>query len=122
MLLFPASVRVYLFASPCDLRKGFDGLSALVDAALGRSSLSGHLFVFTNKRADQVRILFADRTGICFLAKRLAQGTFRRVLSPDGQAYVEVEAAELGLLLEGIELAGARRRKRWRNPAAAAAP
>lgn len=120
MLPFPGSVRVYLCTTPCDLRKGFDGLSALVTSTLALDPLSGHLFVFLNKRADQVRILFFDRTGLCVLAKRLAQGTFRRVVA-EGQSHVEVDAAELSLLLEGIDLRGARRRKRWRAPPAQAA-
>jgi len=120
MLPLPSSVRVFLCAAPCDLRKGFDGLSAIVDSAWGLDPLAGHLYVFINKRGDQVRLLFCDRTGICVLAKRLAQGTFRRVEAAEGQAHVEVDAAALGLLLEGIELRGAHRRKRWRAPPAAA--
>ncbi len=120
MFPLPGSVRVFLYAAPCDLRKGFDGLSALVTCALGHDPFGGHVFLFLNRRADQARLLFADRTGVCVLAKRLAQGTFRRVVAPDGQAHVEMDAAELGLLLEGIELRGAPRRKRWSNPAFAA--
>jgi transposase len=116
MMLFPGSVRVYLCAVPCDLRKGFDGLSGMVTSSLGLDPLSGHLFAFLNKRGDQVRILFCDRTGLCVLAKRLAQGTFCRVVAPDGQTHVEVDSSALALLLEGIDLRGAHRRKRWRTP------
>jgi transposase len=101
------------------MRKSFDGLSALVLSALGLDPLSGHLFVFLNRRRDQVRILFFDRTGYAVVAKRLARGTFRRVREAgSGRAYAEVDGAELGLLLEGIDLRGAKRGARWRPPPA----
>jgi transposase len=117
MLPFPSSVRIYLAEAPCDMRKSFDGLSALVLSALGLDPLSGHLFVFLNRRRDQVRILFFDRTGYAVVAKRLARGTFRRVREAgSGRTYAEVDGAELGLLLEGIDLRGAKRGARWRPP------
>lgn len=115
MLMLPPSTRVYVATSPTDLRKGFDGLSAAVMQFLGEDPSSGHLFVFHNRRGNQVRVLFWDRTGYCILAKRLARGTFHLGWPvPQGARHVEVDAAELGLMLEGIELDGARRRKRWR--------
>jgi transposase len=115
MLTMPPSVRVYIAAQPTDLRKSFDGLSALVAQTFGQDPLCGHLFVFRNRRGDQIRVLFWDRTGYAILGKKLARGRFHLACEvPAGATHVEVEAAELSLMLEGIDLAGAVRRKRWR--------
>jgi transposase len=116
MLTFPSNVRLYLATSPTDMRKGFDGLSTLVESELGMSPLRGDLFIFLNRRATQVRILFWDRDGYCVLAKRLEQGTFRRVKAADGGAGMEIDAGELAMLLEGIDAKHVRRRKRYRKP------
>jgi transposase len=101
---------------PTDLRKGFDGLSALVQSELGLSPMRGDLFIFLNRRATQVRILFWDRDGYCVLSKRLEQGTFRRVRTAEGSAGVEIDAGELAMLLEGIDAKQVRRRKRYKVP------
>lgn len=114
MLTFPSSVRLYLATAPTDLRKGFDGLSTLVQSELGLSPLRGDLFIFLNRRATQVRILFWDRDGYCVLGKRLEQGTFRRVRAADGGAGVEIDAGEFAMLLEGIDAQRVRRRKRYK--------
>jgi transposase len=115
VLTMPPSVRVYLAAQPTDLRKSFDGLSALVAQTFGQDPLCGHLFVFRNRRGDQIRVLFWDRTGYAILGKKLARGRFHLAREvPAGATHVEVEAAELSLMLEGIDLSGAVRRKRWR--------
>jgi transposase len=74
MLTFPSGVRLYLATSPTDLRKGFDGLSTMVQAELGLSPLRGDLFIFLNRLATQVRILFWDRDGYCVLAKGHERG------------------------------------------------
>ena len=116
MLTFPSNVRLYLATSPTDLRKGFDGLSTLVESELGLSPLRGDLFIFLNRRATQVRILFWDRDGYCVLGKRLEQGTFRRVRAADGGAGVEIDAGEFAMLLEGIDARHVRRRKRYKRP------
>ena len=84
--------------------------------------LSGHLFVFRNRRGDQVRVLFWDRNGYALYSKRLARGRFHFAWKPGADAtHVEVEAAELSLMLEGIDLAGARRRPRWQSATSPAA-
>ena len=115
MLTLPPSVRVYIAAEPTDLRKSFDGLSALVSQRFGTDPLCGHLFVFKNRRGDQVRVLFWDRTGYMIVAKKLARGRFHLACDlPKGATHVEVEAAELSLMLEGFYLSEAVRRKRWR--------
>lgn len=116
MLTFPAGVRLYLATAPTDMRKSFDGLSALVQGELGRSPLSGDLFIFLNRRGTQVRILFWDRDGYCVLAKRLEQGTFRRIRTSEGDAGVEIDAGELAMLLEGIDAKEVKRRKRYKVP------
>ncbi|WP_437986660.1 IS66 family insertion sequence element accessory protein TnpB [Sorangium sp. So ce117] len=115
MLTLPPSVRVYIAAEPTDLRKSFDGLSALVSQRFGADPLCGHLFVFRNRRGDQMRVLFWDRTGYMIVAKKLARGRFHLACDlPKGATHVEVEAAELSLMLEGFDLSEAVRRKRWR--------
>jgi len=115
MLTLPPAVRIYLATTPTDLRKGFDGLSSAVMQVIGQEPTSGHLFLFRNRRGDQIRVLFWDRTGYCIFAKRLAQGRFHWPIptSPDAR-HVTLDAAELGLILEGIDLTTARRHKRFR--------
>ena len=113
MLTVPPSVRIYLASEPADMRCSFDGLMARVDAVLEKDPFSGHLFVFRNRRGDRVKILFWDRAGFCLWYKRLEKGTF--CFPSASKASVEVEAAELMLLLEGIDLRGARRRPRWQE-------
>ena len=111
MLTFPPTVRVFLAIEPADMRRSLDGLAALTREVLKHDPLSGHLFVFRNRRSDRVKVLVWDRSGLCLWYKRLERGrfTFPAVDGPE----VEVEAAELSLLLEGIDLAGAKRRPRF---------
>jgi transposase len=118
MLTLPPSVRIYVAAHPVDARKSFDGLAALVEAEFGLTPMSGHLFVFLNRRAHVAQILFWDRNGFCIVKKRLEAGTFRLARDAEGEAtHVEIDSAELALMLEGIDLAGATRRKRYRHAA-----
>ncbi len=122
MLTLPPSVKIYVAASPVDCRKSFNGLSSMVESTFRVDPLSGHLFVFLNRRGDQIRLLFFDRTGYCIVSKRLERGTFRLVRqAKDGSQHVEVDSGELSLMLEGIELDGAKRRPRWRPPPSAEA-
>jgi transposase len=111
MLMPPPSVRVFVAAVPVDLRRSFDSLAACTEELLHQDPLSGHLFVFRNRSGDRVKILYWDRTGYCLWYKRLEKGTFHLPSSVGGGA--EISAAELVLLLEGIDLAGARRRPRF---------
>lgn len=116
MLTLPSSVRVYLASEPTDMRRSFDRLAAMVEAVFGFDITEGHLFVFLNRRRDQAKCLFWDRTGLCILHKRLEAGTFRRVRDAGtGELHIEIDAAELGLMLEGIDLSNAKRRKRFRR-------
>lgn len=119
MLTLPPSVKIYVSAQPVDARKSFDGLAALVEAEFGLEPLSGHLFVFFNRRGHVAQLLFWDRSGFCILRKRLEAGTFRLAHEIDaGATHVEINSAELALMLEGIELAGAKHRKRYQHHAA----
>ncbi len=114
MLTLPPSVKIYMATEPVSAHKSFDGLSALVQSHFGHDPLSGHLYVFVNRRRHVAQILFWDRHGFCVVKKRLESGTFRPLRAPSGETtHVEVDAAELALMLEGIDLAGARRRKRY---------
>ena len=86
----------------------------LVRDVLQHDPLSGHLFIFFSKRRDRVRIVYWDRNGFAMWTKRLEAGRFSSTFSADGRLSVSnMEAAELALIIEGIDLAGARRRARW---------
>jgi transposase len=115
MLSLPPSVRLFVATHAVDGRKGPDSLMALVRDSLRLDIFSGHLFVFFSRRFERVRIVYWDRDGIAMWTKRLEQGRFRLGAgSADGQLDVRsLEAAELALILEGIDLAGSRRRARW---------
>jgi transposase len=120
MLTLPPSVKIYVAAQPVDARKSFDGLSALIEAEFGLEPLSGHLFVFLNRRGHVAQMIFWDRNGFCIVKKRLEAGTFKLARVVEGAAtHVEIDSAELAMMLEGIELAGAKRRKRYRHDQAA---
>jgi transposase len=121
MIALPASVRVYLCTTPCDMRKSFDGLHQLVRESLGLDAFAGHLFVFANKRRDRVKVLYWDHDGFAIWAKRLEQGTYAIPFEGEAGAHNELTSAELGALLSGIDLAQATRRKRYRRTSAAAA-
>jgi hypothetical protein len=115
----PASVRIYLCTKPADMRKSFDGLQGMVREFLGQDPLSGHLFLFFNRRRDRIKLLWWDRDGLVIWYKRLEAGTFQE-LRPSfttgrssGEAGIELGTTELALLLTGVDLASARRRKRY---------
>jgi transposase len=121
MMHLPASVRVYLCTVPCDMRRSFDGLHALVTRTMQLDAFGGHLFVFSNRRRDRVKILYWDRDGFAVWAKRLEEGTYAMPFGDDQEARREITAQELGALLSGIDLSVARRRKRYRRKCAEAA-
>jgi transposase len=116
MLTLPPSVKVYLSAGATDMRRSIDGLSALVRERLRLEPLSGHLFLFRNRRGDRIKILVWDRSGFWVFYKRLEQGTFAWP-SEDQVEPVEMRGADLMLLLSGVDLGGSRRR-RWYERAA----
>ena len=114
MFTLPSSVRISVASEPTDLRRGFDGLSALTRSVIGADPMSGHLFVFLNRRRDRIKVLLWDRTGYLLLYKRLERGTFRIPVEPRaGHRHVEIDAGELTLMLEGLDLRQAGRQQRW---------
>lgn len=108
MLSFPPTVQVYLACEPVDMRKSYDGLSGCVEQILQADPLSGHLFVFFNRRRNQVKILVWDRTGYCIYCKRLELGRFTIPKENSISDY-----ARLLLVLEGIDLSTAQQRRRF---------
>ena len=113
MLTWPPTVRIFVSTQPTDMRRSFDGLAMMTRDNMGQDQLSGHLFVFFNRRSDRVKIMFWDRSGFCIWYKRLEQGVFRLPQSIVNAPNPEVEVTDLSLILEGIDLSSARRRKRF---------
>lgn len=113
MLTLPPSVRIYLATAPVDCRKSFDGLAALVRNVFGQDPLSGHIFVFRNRRGDHLRALVWDRSGFVLLCKRLESGVFRWPPAAADAAEVTVDPAQLAMLLDGVDLSTVRRSPRW---------
>jgi transposase len=111
MLSLPPSVRIFVSREPADMRKSFDGLSALAREVATEGPMSGHLFVFFNRSRSHVKILWWDRTGYSVLAKRLEAGRFRFLDRVDpSMSRLELSSSELMLILEGIDLTQAKRR------------
>jgi transposase len=111
-MFFPeGQVRVHVYGQPTDMRKSFDGLYALTRQELAQDPLSGRLFVFINRRATQMKVLYWDRTGFCVWAKRLEQGRF--LSDWRGATTREMDWTGLKLLLEGIEAKVVRKRYRY---------
>ncbi len=106
MISLPGSARVWLAAGVTDLRKGFDGLSALVQLQLSEDPFSGHLFVFRGRAGDRIKVLWWDGDGLCLFTKRLERGRF--VWPQASSGTVALTTAQLSMLLEGID---------WRRPA-----
>jgi transposase len=111
MIAVPGGTRVWLAAGVTDLRKGFDGLAAVVQLQLSEDPFSGQLFVFRGRRGDRVKILWWDGDGLCLYAKRLEGGRFVWPQARDG--VVALSAAQLSMLLEGID---------WRRPRRTSVP
>lgn len=114
MILLPRSVRVYVATAPANLRKSFEGLSNEVRSVLALDPLSGHVFLFLNRRRTQVKMLVMTRGGFTIVHKRLERGrfTFPEQVVP-GAKQVEIEAHELSALLEGLEPSPRPAARRW---------
>ena len=106
MIGLPANTRVWIVAGHTDMRKGFDGLAALVQTALAANPFCGHVFVFRGRRGDIIKLLWFDGQGLLLLSKRLERGRFVWPQATGGS--VALTAAQLSMLLEGID---------WRMPA-----
>lgn len=120
MLSVPGRVKIFLCLAPTDMRKSFDSLSALVSDTLAQDPLSGHLFVFRSKRGDRVKLLYWEDTGYALWYKRLEAGTFRfPAATREDQSSLTISAADLAMLLDGVDLASVKRRQRYRRVACA---
>ena len=118
MLTLPPSTRVFVATRPADMRRSFDGLLALVRDFLGHDDpFAGHLFVFTNKRGDRLKVLWWDRDGLAIFYKRQEEGCYRFPASSGDAPQIEMTAADLQLLLQGIDPAKVHRAQRYRRPA-----
>jgi len=118
MFTLPSAVLVLVCLQPTDLHKSFDSLAALTESVIRQSPLSGHLFVFLNRSRDRIKVLFWDRTGYCLYYKRLEAGTFVFPSQDEAGTSATMSFPELTLVLEGIDLSGARHRKRFLLPSA----
>ncbi len=116
MLTVPTTTRIYLASTPVNLQKSIDGLVAATRSVLEADPLSGHLFVFHNRRRDGLKILYWDTGGFCVLYKRLSKGRFHVPSPRPGANSVAISPAELASLLEGVDLQHAIRLKRWNPP------
>lgn len=114
MILLSRAVRVYFATQPTNLRMSFEGLTNQIRDALGYDPLSGHVFVFLNRRRNQVKLILWTRGGFTIVHKRLERGTFTfpRQLA-EGVAIVTLDVHELAVLLEGIDVAELRTKPRW---------
>ena len=106
MIGLPAGTRIWLVAGVTDMRRGMDGLAAIVQSALAENPFSGHVFIFRGRRGDLVKLLWWSADGLCLFAKRLERGRF--VWPQAASGGVSLTSAQLSMLLEGID---------WRMPA-----
>lgn len=111
MITLSHDLNIWLCAGHTDMRKGFDGLSAMVQHVLEKDPFCGHVFVFRGRRGDRVKLLWWDGQGLCLYYKRLEDGKF--VWPNASSGVVHVSHAQLSLLLEGVD---------WRPPARRQAP
>ncbi len=109
------ATKIYLCAGATDMRKGFDGLYALVRDRLELEPLSGHVFLFSNAQRNRLKLIFWDGSGLWVCAKRLERGCYRWPAAEAGQPKVVLSHEEMALLLGGIDLAGSRRRSWFRK-------
>lgn len=121
MMTFSSGQRYYLWLEPVDMRKSFDGLQGIVTNEMKRNALSGEVFIFMNRRRDQVKLLVWDRSGFAIYYKRLERGRFELPVALGEAARLRGQVlpwADLLLILEGVSLQSVRWRKRYTGPAA----
>jgi transposase len=111
MIPFPANTHIWMVAGVTDMRRGFTGLSAMIQTALQQSPLSGHVFIFRGRRGDLVKLLWHDGDGLCLFQKRLDRGRFVWAQAESGTIWLT--RAQLSMLCEGID---------WRRPVRSFAP
>jgi transposase len=113
VLTLPSSVKILLASEPVDMRKSIDGLMALVRSGWGEDVYSGHLFVFAGRRGDRVKVLTFSRGGFILYYKRLEQGRFRLPRVDEQARTVPLDATQLAMLLDGIDVEKVRRPPAW---------
>lgn len=113
MISVAAGTKIFIALGATDMRKGFDGLCGVVTGVLKSDPLSGHLFLFVNRRRDKLKILYWDGDGLAIWYRRLEQGTFQMPRFEEGKASVEIRSDDLVMLLRGIDYSNVKRRKRF---------
>jgi len=113
MLSFPPGLQVFMAVEPVDMRKSFDGLSAAVQTVFDRNVLSGHLFLFLNRRRDLVKCLWWDRDGLAVFSKRLELGSYEVPRHDPQTKQLRLDATQLTLVLSGVQLDSVKRRRRY---------
>jgi transposase len=115
MLGRTSATRIWVAAAAVDMRKGFNGLAALVESS-GLDLYSGHLFVFLSRRRNRVKVLMWERGGLALYYKRLEKGRFSRLVVEPGQQMLTLQPVELAMLLDGVQLDGVTRTRMWEPP------
>jgi len=115
MISLPPSVRIFLATKRTDMRKGHDGLAALVQQQMGQDVFTGHLFVFVSRGGNRIKILTWDRGGFVLWYKRLERGRFRLPSVTEDEPVLQLESSELSMLVDGIDFSRVRKPLRW-NP------
>jgi len=113
MISLAAREPIFLCTTPTDMRKSFCGLSGIVRSQFEREPTDGSWFLFINRKRDRLKILYWDRDGLALWYKRLERGSFEELPVPEGQAAIAIDATQLAMLLGGVSLQGAKRRKRF---------
>ena len=118
MITLRLPARVFLCLAPTDMRKSFDGLASVVASTMAADPLAGDLFVFRGKRGDRIKLLYFDGDGYALWYKRLEEGTFvfPSVGSTQGESGLSIRAADLVMLLDGVDLSSVKRQKRYQRP------
>lgn len=114
MISIASSTRIFVATSPTDMRKGFDGLQGLVSSVLGKDPLSGHLFLFVNRRRDKLKVLYWDGDGLAIWYRRLEQGTFQMPTITGDKTAAEINREDLIMLIRGLDYENVHRRKRFK--------
>ena len=110
-----SNLRIFVCTAPIRMNFSFDRLMGLAQETFDEDPLSGHLFLFFNRRRDRVKILFWDADGFCIWYKRLEIGVFQLPFSTEGESGVELNCSQVNQLLGGLELSSGRRRRRYRR-------
>lgn len=116
MISIDSSTRIFVAITPTDMRKGFDGLQGLVNSTLCQDPLSGHLFLFVNRRRDKLKVLYWDGDGLAIWYRRLEQGTFQMPEVSDDRTSAEISREDLMMLIRGLDYQTVVRRKRFKVP------